>query len=158
MNGAQARLQCGGQDLGSRTGSKTPQQRRKVLSITSLWDTAYIHESWLRRTRGNNERENWEDYWGDSALSKPGLERFLPQHKRDQITSSLDRMVQSRIQQCRLHINYMVIRSREPASTHSALNRGRRGGRRDRPHASPSPFLNFQRLFLHFLKPADLKF
>lgn len=68
-------------------------------------------------------------------------------------------MVQSRIQQCRLHINYMVIRSREPVSTQRAEQREEVGNEGDRPHTTaPSlPFQTFRRLFLYFVKPAFLK-
>lgn len=84
-------------------------------------------------------RENQKIIGGDAALSKPPLKRFLPRQQRDQITSSLERgMVQSRIQQCRLHINYTLIRSREPVSARRAQNRGDVGGRA-RPRAAPSP-------------------
>lgn len=70
------------------------------------------------------------------------------------------RMVQSRIQQCRSHINYMVIRSREPVRHWSALNRGRRWAVKETaPTPQPPPLSNFQEvIFGIFLKPADLKF
>lgn len=121
--------------LGNRTSSQTPLRTRRKLTIQQL-RPAHIHSyagACRRRTWGNNEIGR-EDYWRRLCPVKALTERIPPSAaQRDQITSSLTlRMVQSKFQQCRLHINYMVLRSKEPVS----IEHGKDFGRKlKQPHA-----------------------
>lgn len=67
-------------------------------------------------------------------------------------------MVQSRTQQCRLHINYAAIRSRAPASSQRAEHKGEAGSKGAAPTPQPpSSLSNFLEVILHLVQAAFSK-
>lgn len=121
------------EDWATEPAAKLHCERQGSSRSNSFSRHAYIRRACRRRTWGNNEIGR-EDYWRRLCPVKALTERIPPSAaQRDRITSSLTlRMVQSKFQQCRLHINYMVLRSKEPVS----IQHGKDFGRKlEEPHA-----------------------